>query len=61
VSRRTLFIACGLILLVAVQALAVFWYLNNRESAMCEREGGYWNETFEGCTMILDASPTESA
>ena len=60
-NRRTLVITIGILLLVLVQGLAVFWYLHNRESAICEREGGQWNEVFQGCAVIQNASPTESA
>ena len=60
-SRKSLLVTGGLIVLVAAQALAVFLYLRSQPAAVCEREGGRWNATFQGCETIREASPSSSA
>lgn len=60
-SRKALLIAGGITALFLVQALTIFLYLHNRPAAVCEREGGRWNATFQGCETIREASPSSSA
>lgn len=59
--RKGLLLWGGLAVLILIQALVIFLWLHNRPAAVCEREGGRWNATFQGCETIREASPTSSA
>lgn len=60
-GRKGLLIGGALVTLLLVQAFVIYLWLHNRPAAVCEREGGRWNATFQGCETIREASPTSSA